>query len=1022
MAVVRRFFAVVVAGLMSAAPLGAQGSTGNISGRVLDAAAQQPLANVSVVVVGTARGAVTQADGSFLIVGAPEGVQQVRASRIGYAPMTERVTVSAGATATVQFALTAQATVLSEVVSVGYGEQRREAITGSVATVDAEQANVGVITNATQMVQGRVAGVNITTNSGEPGGGSQIRIRGGTSISASNEPLYVVDGVPLQNEEGAPGAAGIGSINAALGRSPLNAISPDDIETITVLKDASATAIYGSRGANGVVLVTTKRGAAGEGQMEYESYVGMATAARRLEFAGGDQYRRFVKAEVAAGRLPATAEAALGPANTNWEDELLRRAYATNHNLSFSGGTPGTQYRASLNYFDQQGVVISSGLKRYQGRLNAEHNALAGKMRIGLNLMAARVQNNYVPIENTGGFVGGLFTNMAVFNPTYPVRRSDGRFFEKGIGGQDDRNPVAMALQYDDQAPEHRVLGNLTGALTLLENLVSETKVGVDYTDAVRRTFAPQSSPIGAPYSGYARQAQRGLQTLNFQQLLTFSPRFGEGNEVELLGGYEYEETERRGFQAEAQGFITDAFNVNNLIAGTQASSPPPSSYRVQSKLVSFFSRLNYGFANRFFLTGVVRYDGSSRLAAGHQWELFPGVSASWRMTDESFMEGRPMGLSTLALRAGWGKQGNQSVDPYRTQLLLRADPGATYPFGGVPIAGLRAAQVANPDLTWETSTQTNVGIDYGFMTDRVTGSLDWYIKNTRDLLLDVSVPQPAVVDTRLENIGSVRNRGIEAALNARLWETPRRMLGGGLVLSVERNEVTNLGERKNILTGGVSGQGQSGQYSQRILVGEPLGTFFGPRFLRVSNGRQIFACQASSPGCVNGETQNPTEADKEVLGSANPSFSLGLNNNLTWGAFDASWLWRGEFGRKVFNNTALVYASKGNAKQGRNFLASALSMPDSINEPAKFSSRWVEDGSFFRLQNATVGYTLNLPSQLGLRSTRVYLSGDNLLLFTPYKGYDPEVFVASGLASRGVDYLTYPRARTFTLGARFQF
>lgn len=1026
MAAVRRsVFVLLGAAAFFAAPLRAQDATGTITGRVVDAATQEPLSGVNVIVVGTGRGAVSQNNGSFVIGAVPAGTQTVRASRIGYAAAQQSVTVASGIAATVAFSLQHQAVTLSEVVSVGYGTQRREAVTGSVSTVNATEANVGVVANANQMIQGRVAGVNVTQNSGEPGAGLQVRIRGGTSINASNDPLYVIDGVPLQNEETTPGAAGIGSINPALARSPLNAISPDDIESITVLKDASATAIYGSRGANGVVLVTTKRGAANNsGQMEYNGYVGAAQAARHLDFLTGNQYRNFVRTQVAQGNLPASAQAALGPANTNWERELMRTGRVNNHDLSFSGGSTTTQYRASLNYFNQQGVILANGLTRYQARLNAQHNALSGRMRIGVNMTAARVLNEYAPTENTGGFLGGLFTNMAIYNPTFPVRGANGAYYELGSGAQDVRNPVALALQYHDQAPEDRVLGNLLGELSLLPNLVSQTRVGVDYTDAIRRTFAPRSSPLGAQYNGYARQAERNLQNVDFQQLLTYTPHFGANNELEVVGGYEYTDFDTRGFEAQTQGFITDAFGVNNLGAGTAATSPLPSSYRVQSRLVSFFGRANLGFNNRYFVTGVLRRDGSSRLAPGHQWELFPGISASWRLSEEPFFKSTMGMLSNFALRAGWGKQGNQSVAPYQTQLLLRADPGATYPFGGVPITGLRAAQVGNPDLKWETATQTNVGIDYGFLNDRFNGSIDAYQKDTKDLLLEVSVPQPAVVSTRLENIGSLRNRGIEATINGQLWEAPRRSIGGGLVMTVERNEVTNLGgSRKYITTGWVSGQGQSGQYSQRIMVGQPIGTFYGPRFLHVnSSGQQVFACKASSPGCANGETLNPTEEDKQIIGNANPSFSMGLRNNATWYGFDASWLWRGEFGRSVFNNTALVYATTGNAKQGRNFLASALKMPDSINEPSKYSSRWVENGRFIRLQNATVGYTFDVPARYGVHSTRVYLSGDNLLLFTPYTGYDPEVFVASGLASRGIDYLTYPRARTFTLGARVQF
>lgn len=1025
MARARHLLPAIVGGLLLAVPLGAQESTGTITGRVIDGPTQQPLAAVTVLVEGTQRGALTRPDGNYTLTDVPAGTHQLRTTRIGYTSATAQVTVAAGGTTTMNFELTPAAVVLEEMVSVGYGTQRREAVTGAVATVDADAANVGVVANVNQLLQSRVAGVQTIQNSGEPGGGVQVRIRGGTSISASNEPLYVIDGVPLSNDETTPGAAGIGSINPQLARNPLNSISPNDIESISVLKDASATAIYGSRGANGVVIITTKRGQAGAGNMEYDGYVAASMPMRELDFLTGDQYREFVAEQVDAGNLPQSAEDALGDANTDWEKEIMRRGVATNHNVAFSGGTAATQYRASLNYFDQQGVVLSSGLQRYQGRLNATHSALESRLRIAFNLMAARVENDYAPIENTGGFLGGLFTNMAIFNPTNPVRASDGTYFETGTGVQDLKNPVALAEQYEDDAPENRILSNITSTLSLLPDLLSaQTTIGVDYTDAVRRTFAPLVSPVGAQYGGFARQAQRSLQNLNFQQLLTFSPRF-DLHSVEVVGAYEYTTFQARGFDAQVQGFITDVFDVDNLSAGTQANSPIPGSYNVESKLVSFFGRANYSFADKYFLSGVLRYDGSSRLARGNQWELFPGISASWRLSEEPFMSGAPYGISSLALRAGWGKQGNQAVAPYQTQLLLRADPGAAYPIGGSIKSGLRAAQVGNPDLTWETASQTNVGIDYGFMDDRITGSLDVYQKDTKDLLLEVSVPQPAVVSSRIENVGSLRNRGIEASVDANIWSAANATLSGGLVLTIERNEVTSLGgNRTSINTGFVSGQGQSGQYSQRIMVGEPIGTFFAPEFLFVNDlGQQVFACREGSAGCVGGETTSPTDDDRIIAGNANPNFTVGLRNAATWGRFDAQWLWRGEFGGEVFNNTALVYQTKSNATQGRNFLADALSDGDAIDEPAKFSTRWIEDRTFVRLQNVTVGYTLDVPASfLGVNSARVYLSGDNLLLLTDYSGYDPEVFVSTGLASRSIDYLTYPRPRSFTFGTSFQF
>jgi iron complex outermembrane receptor protein len=443
MAVTRCALAAVLGGLLLAAPLTAQTATGIVTGRVLDSASRQPLAAVSVRIVGSANGALTRNDGSFTIAVVSAGLHQVRGNRIGFGPQTREVTVPAGGTISVEFALAPQAAVLSDIVVTGYGTQRRESITGSVATVNAEEANVGVVTNANVMLQGRVAGVQITTNNGEPGGGAQVRIRGGTSIQASNTPLYVVDGVPLQNETSVASAMTPG-VNSALSRSPLNAINPNDIESMTVLKDASATAIYGSRGANGVVLIQTKRGSRGTSGLDYDTYVAASSAARRLQFLTGDQYRSFVQDQVAAKNLPASQLALLGTANTDWEKELTHTGYSSSHNMAFSGGSQQTHYRASLNYFDQKGVVISNGLKRYQGRLNAQHAALEGRVNLDLNLTASRVNNAYLAMENGGGFTGGVFTNMAIYNPTFPVRVTDTvsntpTYYEMGPGTGEPR-------------------------------------------------------------------------------------------------------------------------------------------------------------------------------------------------------------------------------------------------------------------------------------------------------------------------------------------------------------------------------------------------------------------------------------------------------------------------------------------------------------------------------------------------------------------------------------------------------
>jgi iron complex outermembrane receptor protein len=514
-----------------------------------------------------------------------------------------------------------QPTVLTEIVSTGYGTQRREAITGAVSTINADSARIGVVTNAEEMLQGRTAGVQIVKSNGEPGGNMQIRVRGGTSISASNEPLYVIDGVPVQNDSPTPNAAGVG-FNAALPRNPLNGISPDDIETMTVLKDASATAIYGSRAANGVVLITTKRGTRAS-QIEYEVYAGASSPTKTLGLASGSQYRAFVTQFKGLPRRTDRSQR-LRHCRHGLGKAVTHSSLAMNHNIAFSGGSSDTKYRASLNYFDQQGAVVNSALKRYQGRLNATHDAVNGRIHVGVNLMASRVDNQFSPNENGGGFNGGLFTNVVIYNPTFPIDCSGGAkpctgssssYYENGVPGV--FNPVALVHQIEDASPVNRILGNFTGTVSVLENLTSQTTLGVDNSDADRRTFLPNASPAGSPFGGYARQVSRSLQSLTFQQLVTYTPRLSANQEFDVAAGYEFLKNANREVGSASQGFISDVFNVNNLVAGSKVPTGYPYSWLNEDDLSSFFARANYGYGGRYFLTGVLRRDGSSRLSPG---------------------------------------------------------------------------------------------------------------------------------------------------------------------------------------------------------------------------------------------------------------------------------------------------------------------------------------------------------------------------------------------------------------------
>jgi TonB-linked SusC/RagA family outer membrane protein len=621
---------------------------------------------------------------------------------------------------------------------------------------------------------------------------------------------------------------------------------------------------------------------------------------------------------------------------------------------------------------------------------------------------------------------------MVGFNPTRPILSSvagGNPYYEIGTGRQGSRNPVALINQIQDNATTNRLLGNILASYTFFAPLTGSVNVGFDKTSSDRNHYFPSISPAGAEYNGLAAIDNRNTSAATVSTVLTYKPNLGTNNEFEVVGGYEYANYTADGFGAQGRNFLTDAFKYHNLSAG--ATLNPPYSYASASTLASFFTRANYSFKNRYFVTGVVRRDGSSKFGKDNKWSVFPAISGSWRVSDEGFMKDMKF-FNDLRVRAGYGLQGNQAVSPYASLTLLGASDGARYVFGNSVYTGVVPTQNPNPELKWEQTAQSSIAIDYAIHDSKFTGTFEFYNKNTKDLLLQVDVPQPAVVSTQLQNIGSVKNKGFEASIDASIIREANKSLTAGIVLSVDRNEVVSLGRQQYIVTGGVSGQGQSGQNSQRLIPGQAIGTFWGPEFVGVSaEGKQQFnkytvtrdAAGNETSRKLNGTTTTPGSDDNVVLGNANPKFSAGFRSSGSWGNFVFSTLIRSDVGQKVFNNTALVYGTKSNVLQNLNFLKSALTDGVAIGEPAIFSSRYVESGSFLRVANITVGYNFTLKGVTSKgQKMRLYLSGDNLLMLTNYKGYDPEVHAAAGLAARGIDYLSYPRARTFTTGVRIGF
>ena len=1006
-----------------------------VTGTVVDASSGDPLPFVNVVIEGTTRGAATNLDGEYSIaVDGPESVLVYRF--LGYITATETV----GNRSVIDVRLEEDSDILDEVVVVGYGTQRRGDVTASVSSVDVDDANEGLVTAPTDFLEGRVAGVSVIESSGEPGANVSVRIRGGTSITASNEPLYVIDGIPVSGDNVTPG--GSGQATAGPARNPLTLLNPNDIASVTVLKDASATAIYGSRGANGVVLITTKNGAQGRVTVDYEGSFSISQASETFDVLTADEYRQFVTTNFGAGTL-AGPDPSLntGSINSDFVGELFRPAPTQSHNLSFGGGTANTQYRASLSYLNQDGIVISSGLERVTARLNASNQLYDNKLRLSLNLTSALTDDDFVPANDTGGFEGGLFQNAIQYRPVAPVNdpnANDG--FYEVPGQRSFRNPVALAEQVDETARTVRTLGNISAELDLMEGLTASLNVGGDRSVGARRSYIPGASPVGAEFttattnggSGYRRTLERSSATLS--TYLTYGTNVGDSN-FDLLGGYEYQRFNYSETSLQAVSFVTDFTEDNQLQSGSvvvNANNAGPGSFsaRAENLLASFFTRANYNFDERYYLTGSLRYDGSSRFSADNRYALFPAVSGAWRISAEPFFDGGTA-VTDLRLRAGYGVVGNQGIGDYLYLPLLGANPANSAVLNGIIVPGYAPTQLENPDLKWEQKEEFTVGLDYRLLSDRLYGSVEFYRNTTNDLLLNVPV-LASVVASQVQNVGSLRNTGVDLALDALLFENDNASFTLGLTFNTNQNEVLDLGGANQLFTGLVSGEGQSNVNALLLTPGEEFPVFYGFEFTGdFDNGAAVFndyeASDLDGDGIVGplertlvGVTTAPGDDDRVKIGSPRPDFTYGIRLNAAFGDLGVRAFFRGEQGRELLNNTALVYGTRAVAGN-RNVLdlGSDFYATEDIGAAAVYSSRYVEDASFLRLDQLTLDYALGsiIPE---VRNARVFVTGNNLFVVTPYSGVDPEVnsnASTDGITSIGVDYLPYPRARTFTVG-----
>ncbi|HEX7090848.1 MAG TPA: SusC/RagA family TonB-linked outer membrane protein [Longimicrobiales bacterium] len=984
--------------LLAASPLAAQGPAGTIRGRVVDGSTQQPLPGV-IVSVGE-RTTLTDTEGRYLIVGVPAGTHTVRAASLGYATASGEVAVVAGQSAALDFSLVPEALALRGIVVVGYGQQRARDVTGSVELVSVEEFNTGRVISAEQLIAAKVAGVNVI-DTGEPGGGISLRVRGGTSVTSSNEPLIVVDGIPL--------AIGGG---LSMGRNALNFLDPNDIASVTLLKDASATAIYGSRGANGVLLIQTKSAARGP-EITYTSSFSISTVTRQPDVLSAEQFRRAVQ-EHAPEKL-----SMLGNANTDWRDAVQRRGQGQEHHLAFSGATDDLDYRFSLGYLEQNGVIEGSATERLSASLNYGQRFFDGRLSVRANVKGSRTKDALTP----GGVLGAATT----FAPTQPIRDENspyGGFFE-WEDALAPNNPVAELRLSTEEATIYRSIGSLEGEYRapFLEGLSATLRLGYDVAKGERLRFYPSflrwqvEQGIGGQVN---RENPTQVSTLleAFANYTTRLERYGA--EVDLTAGYTYEESRGDYPSFLAQGLSFDLLGPN----GVPAAAIERTFLTVEeSRLISGFGRVNLTLADRYLMTLSLRRDGSSRFGPSRQWGTFPAASFAWWLSQEEFMQ-RLVPGADLKLRLSWGVNGNQAFPNYRAfSDYVISDPTAQVQFGDSFVTTIRPS-AADPNIKWEETTSYNIGLDYGLFGGRLSGAIDVYRKDTEDLIFTV----PVAAGTNLSNfvttnIGSMKNEGVELSLSARILDGALGGLSwiGEFNAAYNRNELVRInpfaGGGEQILTGGIAGG--VGNNIQVLKPGYPINSFFVFRHKRDAQGRPIYE-DTNGDGTINEQDlyENVNgdalvnQDDRVPFESPAPDWILGHTSRLAYGGFDLSFTLRAHLGNYVYNNVASNQGHYRALRDGAPDNLHASVLETGFEEPQYFSDYYVEPASFLRMENLTLGYSFTRAG----RPMRVFATVQNVFTLTEYSGVDPMAGV------NGIDNDIYPRSRTFSGGISVRF
>lgn len=968
-----------------------------VKGKVSDAETSDGLIGASVSAVGTTRGTVTDIDGNYSL-DVPAGATQLRFSYTGYAEQT--ITLTASNVVNVSMA---NGTILDEVVVVGYGSVKKSDATGAVSSLTEANFNKNA-TAPEQLMQGRVSGVQITSTSGEPGAGINVRIRGTSSVRGNNNPLFVVDGVPLAGDE-TSGGSDIRGLGRQAARNPLNFLNPSDIASMDILKDASATAIYGSRGANGVVLITTKSGQAGKGVLEYGYTLGAAKIAKKADLLNGSD---FVAAWQKLNPGAATTEVNRG-ANTDWQDQVLQTGISHNHTLSFGSSDKGGDYRFSLGYLDQDGIVKQSGINRISGRFNGSKKFLDDRLKLSTNFTVSQIHDQGAPLTENSGFEGDLWLSTLKANPTNPVwiKNTAGRDSVPFQISNSEPNPVAMLEYTKDFTNTLRALSSISADVKLTGALSFKTVIGYDRSISSRKSAWSKDLQAGPGIGGLGRLFTTDIEAGNklWENYFTYTKGFGDIDFTGLLG-YSYQKFDYSRKRTEYSKFSTSNLDLMiNNVASAGAVAPTNSDFRTD-ELQSTFGRINLGYKSKYLLTASLRADGSTKFGPNNKYGYFPSAALKWRIIEEGFL---PSIFSDLGLRLGYGVTGNQEIPHNLYDNRVRYNDWTINNSGVVEGGGLASVAFANPDLKWETTTQANIGLDWAVWNYRVSGTIDLYQKTTKDLLMQLFSAQPAATEYAWRNLdATVENKGIELGFNVVAVDNDNfdwRILPN---VSFNKNEVTKYAGSVN--TGEINGQGLSLAYAERIAQGQSLFAFFVRDFGGFdSEGISIYP---------NGDVQR-FDGKSPI-----PKISGGLTNEFSYGNLDLSVFFYGQFGHYVYNNTANALFTAGALGAGRNVTSDVTTNGESRLNSPDVSSRFLEKGDFVRLQDVTLGYNIK-PATKKISNIRVFLSGQNLALFSGYSGLDPEVNTnksQNGVPSLGIDYSAYPRPRNLSVGANISF